>query len=297
MTSFSVAAIVREPPDVLERFVGWHLGQGAARIDLYFDDPEDPSAPRFAGDPRIRVVRCTPGFWQAIGTSPTRRFPRRQNRAMTHAYAESEADWMLNIDADELIHIGGRSVAEMLEAAPSDVGAVSIASAEYVRVAGAPPAFRLPVARGMLAEIYGADGPLFRRASGLVGHADGKSFIRRGQAGIRLRQHWAEGDAGRIASQCLGAGEGAYLLHFLQEDFATWRAKVPWRMNSFGFPPEVKAAVAAIEAAETDREEALRGLHRRLSEITAEQAAALEVRGGLVLFNVDFAAVARGALA
>ena len=78
MATFTVAAIAKEPWPILERFVRWHLDQGADRLILYLDDPNDPSLPRLHGDPRIEPRPCTPALWAGLGMAPDARFTRRQ---------------------------------------------------------------------------------------------------------------------------------------------------------------------------------------------------------------------------
>ena len=43
--AFTVSTIAREPWPVLNRFLSWHLAQGAERIILYLDDPDDCKTP------------------------------------------------------------------------------------------------------------------------------------------------------------------------------------------------------------------------------------------------------------
>ena len=96
----TVATIAREPLPVLERFVGWHLSQGAERIILFLDDPVDPAQAALAGDPRVELRCCTAAFWASIGLSPDARFTRRQRAVMTLAYREVSDGWVLILDAE-----------------------------------------------------------------------------------------------------------------------------------------------------------------------------------------------------
>ncbi len=292
--SFAVGAIIREPQVVLDRFVGWHLSLGAARIVLLFDDPEDPLLSAYADIPEVDAIRCTESFWREAGIRPKRAFPRRQNQALTHIYNQLEEDWLLNIDADELMHVTDRTISELLSSVPADVGAISVAPAEKVTLSADEVAFRTALDRRVAREVYGEDARFFR--AGLAGHREGKSFIRRGLKNIRLRQHWAEGEAGRVASQLLGSDDGVWLLHFLQEDYEAWRAKVEWRMNSFGFPPGVKERVTEIMQDPDDPEVGFRDLFRRMSSVEPEVAKRLRSFGALFQFNVDFEEVARAEL-
>jgi hypothetical protein len=68
---------------VLRRFIDWHLGQGAARIILFFDDPDDPAIGALKGEPRLDARPCTPALWTGWAWTREARFTRRQRAAMT----------------------------------------------------------------------------------------------------------------------------------------------------------------------------------------------------------------------
>ena len=109
LPSLTVATIAREPLPVLDRFLRWHLAQGAARIILFLDDPDDPARHRLAGDPRVEIRLCTQAFWSALGLEPDARFTRRQRAVMTLAYRDVATGWVMILDADELMWMPGRT--------------------------------------------------------------------------------------------------------------------------------------------------------------------------------------------
>jgi hypothetical protein len=80
---FTVVTIAREPLPVLRRFIDWHLGQGAARIILFFDDPDDPGDRGFEGRAAARCEALHAALWTELGVDPEARFTRRQRAAMT----------------------------------------------------------------------------------------------------------------------------------------------------------------------------------------------------------------------
>jgi hypothetical protein len=280
---FTVAAIVNEPGPVIDRFVNWYLAQGASAVWLFFDDPGSPDIPRVARVAGVTVTPCTAGFWQGLGLSPDVRFTRRQNAALTWAYSQVQDGWLLNVDADELMYFPGTTLAARLETVAPDVPTIRVASAELVGADVPEQMFRIQIPRDRVSAVYGDAADLFRRRFGLIGHADGKSFHRTGQAGIRLRQHWAE-DAGGNEVQGLrwGAADGAHLLHYLAPDYDLWRAKLEWRLGSHGFPEPIKERLRAIQAAEPDPEAAYRRLYDLLHRLTSAQVAQLRELGGLL---------------
>ena len=278
---FTVATIAREPLPVMARFLTWYLDQGAARIIVYLDDPADPAQDAFT-HPRISFVPCTPDFWATLGLSPDKRFTRRQNAAITAAYHALGDGWLLAVDADELMHVAGKTLAQAVQGFPADAVAISVATAEQVFLSDGSQAFRLPIPRATVNAIYGEDAPLFRPRFGLVGHADGKSFHRAGRPDIRLRQHWAHDAAdNRIVDRRLDHGDGAHLLHFATPNYAHWRAKMEWRAGASGFAEAVKVALQD-RAKCADPEAAYRALYDTLHVLTPETEAQLDAVGGLM---------------
>jgi hypothetical protein len=285
---FVVAAIVNEPAAVLDRFVGWYLGQGADRIELFFDDPLHPDIARFAALPRVTVTPCTAAFWASLGLSAEARFTRRQNAVLTQAYHALTEGWLLNVDADELMYAQGTSLAAWL-AAQTEPQTLRVASAEQVLTEGPAQLFRLQIAKPEVNAIYGAEADLFRRRYGLIGHADGKSFHRAGRRDLRLRQHWAEDASGApVEGKRLFARDGIHLLHYMAPDYAGWRRKLEWRLGAHGFPDPIKERLRACQAS-ADPEAGFRALFDLLHAPGPDQIAALDAVGGILRLPADFA--------
>lgn len=286
---FVVAAIVSEPAAVLDRFVRWYLAQGAEAVWLLFDDPACPEISDFAGRPGVRVIRCDAAFWESLGLSSEVRFTRRQNAALTWAYGQVGSQWLLNVDADELMYFPGLTLAARLECVSAEVRTVRVASAELVGAEVPEQVFRLQIPRGKVTALYGENADLFRRRFGLIGHADGKSFHRTGQPGLRLRQHWAEDAEGNeVTGLRWGAAEDAYLLHYLAPDYDIWRGKLEWRLGAHGFPEPIKEKLRMIQATDPDPEVAYRRLYDVLHRLTPEQLAQLRAVGGVLELPANF---------
>lgn len=280
--SFVVAAIVNEPSDVLDRFVAWYQTQGAQEIWLYFDNPEHPDLAEIAKRDRVKVTRCTADFWLSLGVEPDARFTRRQNLAMTHAYHQLDAGWLLNVDADELVYAPGTTLAQWLSQKTASQ-TIRIRTAEYVLAPGDAQHFRLPIERKIVNDIYGSDSELFRRRLGLIGHADGKSFHRSGMSNVRLRQHWATDENGdMLVGELLTAQDGIYVLHYMAPNYEQWRAKLNWRQKSGSFPDPIKEKLRQIQSLPGDHEPQYRALFDLLHGTNIEQMDQLRQAGGLL---------------
>lgn len=284
----TVAAIVREPAAVIHRFLDWYLAQGAERIIIFLDDPADPMLEELRSTPRVVPITCTPDFWARLSLTPEKRFTRRQNAAITAAYRDLSEGWLLNVDADELMHFNGCTLAEAVRRFPKDAVSVRVATAEQVHLADEGEAFRLPIPKEVVSRVYGDIAPFFRTRSGLLGHADGKAFHRAGQQGIHLRQHWAEDAAGnQLDSLRLGDADGAHLLHFAAPNFATWRAKLDWRLSSANLASRLREMLIELRESHSDPELAYATLWERLYRLTPDQEADLEAAGGLLRTTLD----------
>lgn len=280
--SFTVATIAKEPLAVVERFVSWHLGQGAARIILFFDDPNDTAIDALKGEPRLDLRPCTPALWAAVGTNPGARFTRRQRAAMTSAYLEAETDWVLILDADERMWVRDGTLTALLAAQADDVLSVRVLSAETVWLEDGTSALRLPIPRAAVNDIYGEDADLFRKRSGLIGHPEGKSVHRTGLRDVRIKLHWAEHLDGKpLPGPVLGPQDRAHLVHDVAPGYDRWRAKLDWRAGAHGFAGPLKTRLTEV-AASPNPETAYKTLYKRLHHITAAEAKALTAAGGLL---------------
>lgn len=291
--SIVVAAIVKEPEAIIRRFVDWYRQLGASRIRLYFDDPNDPVIAAMADDPLVDAVPCTPEFWQSIDMPPEERFTLRQNAALTHAYQTMAEDWLLVVDADELLHVSRGFLPRRLARAPEDMASIIVAPAEHVHSDqdATVTTFRLPITRRAVNDIYQTQSDLFRRRFGLIGHSNGKSLHRSGIEGLRIRQHWAVlPDGTQLPAHQVDASKGMYLLHYVAADYPAWRAKLDWRLESSGFNYESKDLLDKFLAEETDPEAAYRRFYDVLHVVDAERKEQLRAVGGILELPADLAA-------
>ncbi|WP_342076663.1 glycosyltransferase family 2 protein [Yoonia sp. SS1-5] len=192
-TTWSVVAMVDEPPALLQAFVAWHLGLGAAEIFLYFDRPDDPAQHMFAHLPQVRVVACDAAHWSALGKSRPARHQVRQVQNARHAYALTRSAWLLHADADEFVWVEG-SVADCLAGVVPAADCFVLPVAERIHRPGENAGtildgpFRRPFpGRFELGQrLFGPTYALTNR--GLTGHLLGKAFVRTGRD-LRLSIH------------------------------------------------------------------------------------------------------------
>lgn len=295
LPGFCVVAIVREPLAIIRHFVDWYRRLGAARIRLYFDDPADPALAAMQGDPLVDALACTAEFWRSLELTPEDRFTLRQNAALTHAYHDCREDWLLVVDADELLHLTQGFLPRRLARIPRRTQSLRVLPAEHAHAPqeSAVTTFRLPITRRAVNEIYGPLADLFRRRHGLIGHSNGKSLYRCGIDGLRIRQHWAIlPDGSQLAAREMGPDSGLILLHYIAADYAAWRAKLEWRLASSGFTYESRDQLEVLLKASRDPETAYRQFYDLLHGLDPARKAQLQGVGGILELPTELAAPA-----
>ncbi|MDX2482317.1 MAG: glycosyltransferase family 2 protein [Pseudodonghicola sp.] len=294
--AWRAAAILNEDPIDTMRFAAWYLSGGASSLLLMFDNPQDPAIGALGDHPRIECVPCTPEFWAMLGMTPDTNFPKRQNAALTWAYHRTNEPWFLNVDADEFLHIEGRSIATLLAAQPRAIEAVRVLTAEVVRPVAPTERlqFRLPMPRGAARHVYGESAPLFGpRRQGLIGHPQGKSATRTGLSDVRARQHWVERPDGTpVNERVVGAVQRGFLLHMIGYDFEAWRRKLEWRSVSRGFTTPMTRRIEAAMASDAP-EVPLRALYDAMHKLDEAALARLGEVGARLELALDLDAPRR----
>ncbi len=270
--SWTVVTVLNESIESTLRFVSWYLVNGAARVVLYFDNPDDPSIEFLQSNEQVECIRCDDEFWTSLGTTKDARFTLRQVSAINHGYRNLQTEWMLNVDSDEFVYFSKENISQFLASQTDDINVINIGVAEYLSTSAddndpysGPMNFRTPCDhKYILRHIHGENTWYFSKKRGLVGHTDGKSFIRKGMKDIHVRQHWPQ-DAGKnvICDLKLGPEDNAYILHFLTRGFDKWQSRLEWRVKSWNFAKRVKLLlVGAIESKDEKRlKEAYNLLH------------------------------------
>lgn len=285
-----VACVLREPLARSLGFVAWYLDLGVDRIELYFDDPADPAIPLLEPLPQVVIHRGTEELWKQLGTSADAPFVKRQNAALSTAYAASDADWFLAVDCDEFVWLADRNIGAFLGAVPADVPAVRFTTAERVQTPGQEGQwFRIPVGRNIIRQNCGEAAFFLAPRGGLVGHADGKSATRTGLPFDRVRQHWVVGADGQpISGLTVGLAEQALLLHFFDDGYDRWRGKLDWRAGAWGFPRRVAEHIISLRDLPADQAETgYRQLYDLLHQVDPETRVRLEGLGAMMRLDLD----------
>ncbi len=237
MTSFAVAAIVREEREILEVFVDYYLSLGAVEVALYCDGPAPEGfAPT---DPRVRLIICDAEFWRGLGlVNPD--FYQRQSTAYSHHVLHAPGDWTLIVDADELV-FGDGPIGDLLDRVPAEIEGIRLPTAEAVYGPGddedglfGSTWFRVAMTGRLqraLPLIYGSEvAQLLEK--GLLGHSQGKQFVRNGTQGLEIRAHSAFRDGVRITRDArvwMTDTKRWWVGHFDAISFERWIAK--WKLR------------------------------------------------------------------
>ena len=196
--TWAVVATVDEPPAVVQAFVAWHLSMGASHVSIYCDRPDDPLVDILRDLPKVTVIASDNAHWLTLGSSRPRRHEVRQVRNARHAYAATDADWLIHMDADEFIW-SDAPISEHLASLAETVDAWGLPVAERVHLADDPGlsifegAFRRPYhgSNKQGRETFGRG--YYLTYKGLTGHAQGKTFARANRA-LSLSIHRAKSE-------------------------------------------------------------------------------------------------------
>ena len=241
MASFSTVSLVHETPEVIARFARYYAAAGADEVLVYLDGP----APGLADlDLRgLTLIECDAAFWELSGGRPAV-LEDRQHLVIQAGLARCRSDWLLVVDADELV-FGDHALPDFLDAIPGGVDAVSLPTAEAVWGPGddldlpfCSTCFRIKWRSDRLWQALGR--PIYGEAArymrcGLIGHVTGKEFVRAGRAYSRIGNHAAERDGEvitRPAASIAPSLAGMFLGHYDAISLARWTEK--WRRRIEG---------------------------------------------------------------
>lgn len=242
---WGLVSTVKAPPEKVLAFIAHHLSLGAARIWLYFDDPEDPAYDLVADLPQVTPVRCDDTRWATAGNRPDRH-QNRQSRNAQAAYRACRLPWLGHIDVDEFLW-PSRPVSEILADYPADQPTLRMEPYEAMHDPSLPDdiftarAFRGPLKarfahlRTPVLGSYAAVLP-----EGHLSHTNGKSFFRTGVPGLSPRLHGAFMNKERLPGPPFD--RRLRLLHFHAQDRDAWLAALPFRLTrgAYQYHPELQ---------------------------------------------------------
>ena len=209
--TWGTVTLADEPGELILAFAAWHADLGASEIHIFLDRANNRLATALRGIPGVVMTQCDDMFWDANGGRSIVQ-TRRQDVVANIAYAETSADWLLHLDADEFLLDTGGMLGE-LSAVPDAALGLKVPVRERVWT-NAPRlifdgAFKLPVPGklGLDSLLYGERSKYMQR--GLTGHTRGKTFCRTGQD-IVMSIHGPR-EQGNLD---LMEAQAAHLLHF-----------------------------------------------------------------------------------
>lgn len=227
--TWAVVATVKEDIDTIKAFVAHYKSIGAGEIHLFFDDPEDPARRIAASVPGVHVTSCDAAHWK--GKRPAAHQTRQKINANL-AYGRVGTDWIIHLDADELLH-SVQPISEVLAGLEPDtvVGGVVPAEAMVSAEEDGSSLFRLPLPRNARGDrighaVYGELYPLLH--GGLLSHTAGKFFVRTGRKDVQLTIHAPFLARVRETGQRLA---DVHLLHLHGDDEDKWIASVQRRLD------------------------------------------------------------------
>ncbi len=294
---WTVISIVNEPIEVLERFVAWYLHQGADRIFLYFDDPDDAGIAlmhRFGS--RVVTKRCTPEFIEQLGVTDAPNFTRLQNAVVMHAYRQIKEGWVAVVDGDELIFSGDLPISTLLRDTPDDIRSVMFKPVEYVSFPEAPEQllFRCPMKTPQIEEVFEDFAGYMINNQGFAGHTTGKTITRAGLDVKRAHPHWfVDADGNRILDSYKPIRQGFALLHFYFLNYQDWRRKIDFRVQARRDGRRDQLLDAIKRMARQKREYRLRRIWRNLHEISAPQKDRMRKCDVLLELDLDLSLIVK----
>jgi hypothetical protein len=292
MASFSTISMMRETPDVVSRFARYYLRNGAREVIVFCDGP--------LGDvegveiPGLRLVAADAAFWSAHGLERPAVLGAMVGAAAQIGLGIAETDWALIADGDEFV-FGDRPIEAFLDRVPADVDAVRVPTAEAVwgpdddieapfgcthfRILWPSPT----VWRVLKRPVYGGrlEG-YFRR--GMIGHTQGKEFLRVGRTYTEITPHFARRDGRELTRDAASLGLGGmHLGHFdaigLDRWVRKWRNRIDQVTISERMNPSRWKQMEAVEQALSAGSEATRALFRGLYGLTRTQYAVISAMG------------------
>ena len=278
---WAVVTIAREPPEVIRRFVSWHLAMGAARIRIYFDDPADPMIAGVSHLPQVEAVPCTPEFWDRIGFVSDHRFVKRQVAAIRHGYAETKLPWIVVLDADELIWVRETTFSAFLAQRAPSIRSVLFRPAERVYVPNlGRHMLRTEMQEDTIQAVYGKLQKAMIGRRGLYGHVVGKSVHRAGIAGMEVRQHFGQFNRKEhIIDELIDWQTGGGVIHLMNNSYENWRGKLEFRRISSSTSRRLTRILSdAIDSGEEGR---IKAIYRKIFEVDQESFGLMSEDGAL----------------
>jgi hypothetical protein len=282
VTAWGLCTTLKAPVDQVRAFVAYHLGLGAARMWLFFDDPDDPAMAAVEHIPRVTATRCDDRHWRRIGKRPENH-QNRQGRNMQMVYRQAELPWIGHIDVDEFL-LPLRDIGAVLANQNRDRAMLPMAPYEALHDPALPDDiftarhFRRAMSgdrwADLRARVFGPYAALLPK--GVLSHSAGKCFFRTGLPGVEPRLHGAFLNGKRMPGGAFT--EEIALLHFHAQDQQAWLDRLAFRVarGAYQFNPPFADWLKA--AGDDD----LRAFYARVQTVSPATLSILR-KGGVLL--------------
>lgn len=235
---FSVVAMIRESPEILQLFYEYYISQGASHVTVYFDG-ECPIAQ--ADLPvQVEILPVTDADRALIPSGEVRNRAGLQGILFKREHDRRLAQWLVAVDADELIYTQNR-LDRFLADVPGDVEAVQFPTGEAVYIGDeaadeifSSTHFRMVPGRWLsqvlMHTIYRDVKKQFRRS--MVGHVSGKQALRTSARVDAINCHFATRNGQRIDVAASQAGDSqAFVAHYDAISINRWFEKHDARLS------------------------------------------------------------------
>lgn len=290
LPTVTVCLILRETPEVILRFLAFYRAAGADAFLIFYDgDPPPLPEEALVG---VTILSCDETFWRGAGLEVTNILNLKQPVAYAMAMEWAVTDWVFFVDADEFLigpDGGPGQLGRLLAEVPAGVPSLRVPNVEAVWGPGdnlSEPFgcsyARRPLhpkgSRHIARALYGEMARYMR--NGLVGHSDGKHFLRKGAAFDRVEPHLTRlgGKPVGVWTTDLGPLAAAHVMvHYDAIGLDRWIEK--WRRRVRGATPARAALIEAVRAAMAQGPGPTEALFRRLYGLRRWQVAALALIG------------------
>ena len=100
---WGIVSTVKAPLRDVLGFVAYHLQQGAHRLYIYLDAPDQACFQALKAHPKVRVTQTDDAYWTNKGGRPDMHQPRQTINAADAYGKRVEVDWLIHIDHDEFL--------------------------------------------------------------------------------------------------------------------------------------------------------------------------------------------------
>ncbi len=298
--TWSVAATVAEPVELLVAFAAYHRELGAQQIFLFLDDPRPGDVEVLTSIPGVQAIVCDESYWQArLGQPRPDGLTRVQRINVNYAYGLTSSDWLFHIDADEFIY-AERPLHEVLKEVPETVDVLQVQNVErayrpneteqtYTNL------FRLPFegARAQERALFGSAMSFLNK--GLTAYTIGKVCCRVGRH-LKIGLHHANSRSDR-GNPSTRPADALLLAHFDGVTPLNWMGKL-LRYNEIGTYAPASGTLRGRERRKRARQieyvvqhegnlDELRFLHDLLKVVDAKQETLLTRHNLLVDLPID----------